>query len=364
MIRAWREYWSATPGTTDKLAPFGIVTLAAGGSEGNGRNMAGMRWSQSANYGTAPNPAMPAVFLAHAYDLGDPMDNLRPPCVNHSADWAMDPVNVTAFGPAGPCSWGTAKWNKAVAPLKQAVEANAAPSFMGGIHPRFKHEVGRRLAVAYRGAVSPTIQSCTQSASSIDIAFSVASADKLLLQWSADDFNTSNWGTPDKDSSSMMVCIGKPGQPPTSVDACLTDPSLWTAYPLHLAAASDEGKSIGSSNSSSTATTAGASTTITGAAIVSHFDGASPPPPTTTTAQIVSISLPPGSPKPLAIRYGWPLNGGDTCCPSLPVTQGLTPCVPGSCPLLTATNSLPANPFYATLEAGKCKCMSPQKCEV
>ncbi len=64
------------------------------------------------------------------------MDNLRPPCVNHSANWADDAVNTTAFGPAGPCSWGTATWNKAVASLKVPVEANAAPSFMGGIHVR------------------------------------------------------------------------------------------------------------------------------------------------------------------------------------------------------------------------------------
>jgi hypothetical protein len=145
MINSWREHWSATPGTTDKSAPFGIVTLAAGGSEGHPGNMAGMRWSQSANYGQVrrlrpaqtleicllwvllpklcenggvgnylgrflmiscmmscfvcnclvdvdqtPNPAMPNVFLAHAYDLGDPMDNLRSPCVNHSA--RCDPV--------------------------------------------------------------------------------------------------------------------------------------------------------------------------------------------------------------------------------------------------------------------------------
>lgn len=205
---------------------------------------------------------------------------------------------------------------------------------------RFKHEVGRRLAVAFRGAKSPTIKSCTQSASTIDITFSVATTDKLMLQWSADDFNTSKWGTPDKDSSSMMVCVGKSGgaQPPSSADACLTDPSLWTAYPMHLAATPAD-----SSSSRVSATPTGQQ-----------------PPPTAT--QVASIMLPSGSPAPLAVRYGWPLNGGDTCCPSLSVTQGLTPCVPGSCPLITATNSLPANPFYATLEDGKCKCMSPQTC--
>ena len=69
MIEAWRGYWSATPGTTDRQAAFGIVTLAAGGSEGHPQNMAGMRWSQSANYGDVPNPAMPNVFLAHGADI-------------------------------------------------------------------------------------------------------------------------------------------------------------------------------------------------------------------------------------------------------------------------------------------------------
>ena len=109
MIQAWRAHWSATPGTTDPLAPFGLVSLAAGGSEGHGKAMAGMRWSQSGNYGVAPNALMPRVFLAHAYDLGDPMDNLRPPCVNHSADWGYDAVNTSAFGPAGPCSFGPSR---------------------------------------------------------------------------------------------------------------------------------------------------------------------------------------------------------------------------------------------------------------
>ena len=37
-------------GTTDPLAPFGVVTLAAGGGEG-GTDMGGMRFSQTANYG-------------------------------------------------------------------------------------------------------------------------------------------------------------------------------------------------------------------------------------------------------------------------------------------------------------------------
>jgi hypothetical protein len=111
----------------------------------------------------------------------------------------------------------------------------------------------------------------------------VAEADKLLLQWSGDDFNFSSWGTQDKDSSGLMVCVGKVGAPPpASADACLTDASLWAAYPLALADA------IATTSSSDT-------------------------PPAATT-QTLTVQLPAGV-KPLAVRYGWPINGGDTCCP-------------------------------------------------
>lgn len=37
MVKEWRSIFSAPD------ASFGLVTLAAGGSEGNGENMAGMR---------------------------------------------------------------------------------------------------------------------------------------------------------------------------------------------------------------------------------------------------------------------------------------------------------------------------------
>ena len=34
LVATWRHAWSATQGTTDPLAPFGVVTLAPGGDEG------------------------------------------------------------------------------------------------------------------------------------------------------------------------------------------------------------------------------------------------------------------------------------------------------------------------------------------
>lgn len=59
MVDNWRAVWRAPP-----TALFGVATLAAGGSEGNGHHMAGMRWSQTANYGVLPNDRMPHSFLA------------------------------------------------------------------------------------------------------------------------------------------------------------------------------------------------------------------------------------------------------------------------------------------------------------
>ena len=67
MVRSWREIWAADASLT-RL--FGVATLAAGGSEGNGQHMAGMRWSETANYGVLPAPAMPDSFLAQVYDIG------------------------------------------------------------------------------------------------------------------------------------------------------------------------------------------------------------------------------------------------------------------------------------------------------
>ena len=36
MIDLWRQTWSATKGTTEPLAPFGLVDIHAGGGEGQG----------------------------------------------------------------------------------------------------------------------------------------------------------------------------------------------------------------------------------------------------------------------------------------------------------------------------------------
>jgi hypothetical protein len=48
LIRGWRDVWSETPGTTDPNAPFGVVTLASSGAEGNDAAMGAMRIAQTA----------------------------------------------------------------------------------------------------------------------------------------------------------------------------------------------------------------------------------------------------------------------------------------------------------------------------
>ena len=52
LVRHWRRSWAAAS-DTDPEAPFGLVTLAAGGDEG-GNDIGGMRWSQTANFGVMP----------------------------------------------------------------------------------------------------------------------------------------------------------------------------------------------------------------------------------------------------------------------------------------------------------------------
>lgn len=188
MVADWRAAWSAAPGTTDPLAPFGVATLAAGGSEGNGGHMAAMRWAQQANYGHWDSPAMPASFGAQLYDLGDPwhtvgdgnplQTGVTPPVTKCCATWSGK-ANATnaacvakhqkkscadeyycanvnpATGKYGPqcVPWNASLWWGTLQAVEPLVRLNApqgvtAKYFMGSIHPRLKRPVGRRLAVS------------------------------------------------------------------------------------------------------------------------------------------------------------------------------------------------------------------------
>ena len=83
LVTGWRKVWSEVEGTTDPLAPFGIVTLASSGSEG-GPDIGAMRLAQTAGYGVLPGPAgsgMENTFVAQAFDTDDPWGPRSGPCL-------------------------------------------------------------------------------------------------------------------------------------------------------------------------------------------------------------------------------------------------------------------------------------------
>ncbi|CAE7681972.1 SIAE, partial [Symbiodinium sp. CCMP2456] len=173
LVRSWRALWSAADGTTQPDAPFGFVTLAASGSEG-GNSMGAMRWAQTANYGVAPNPAMPNTFMAQAFDLDDPFSNItcyRAGCCGDNPK----PACWSCLGPNGYCA-----------------SLSAANYYMGPIHPRDKKPVGERLAragaaVAYGKPgifTGPTLSGCSVAGNKITVHFnnSLLYSEKVVVQ--------------------------------------------------------------------------------------------------------------------------------------------------------------------------------------
>ena len=75
---------------------------------------------------------------------------------------------------------------------------------------------------------------------------------------------------------------------------------------------------------------------------------------------VVDLTLLNGS-IPVAVRYAWGIN----CCKTGEENQGIAfPCPLKSCPIVSSTSMLPANPFMAKIIRGKCKCIAPQVCDV
>lgn len=182
LVHGWRAAWSRTPGTTDPLAPFGVVTLASSGSEG-GPNFGTMRIAQTASYGVLPSPELPNTFLAQAYDLDDTWGPAAGPCFAGRGNWACcagKAYNATTC----------AGREELCAP---ACAANAdTPQLMGGIHPRSKKPVGDRLGRAMYNTVyggtgaftGPTLSGCSSAGSTLTVQFntSLLRGDTLALQ--------------------------------------------------------------------------------------------------------------------------------------------------------------------------------------
>eukprot|EP00756_Hemistasia_phaeocysticola_P019183 Hpha_TRINITY_DN15643_c1_g9::TRINITY_DN15643_c1_g9_i1::g.101267::m.101267/K05970/SIAE; sialate O-acetylesterase len=330
LVEGWRKVWSKTPGTTDPMAPFGVVTLASSGSEG-GPHMGAMRWAQTANYGVLPNAAMPNTFLAQAYDLDDEWGPGSGPCINEWAccppgAWKAAPQNMTA------CKLGT-KGNPSL--CDKACLEDTVPVAMGGIHPRSKYPVGDRLATAYwntlmggkAAGTGPTLSGCSVSGGELTIRFntSLLRGDKVTVQ---------------KYNSSAGLSF---------LDV-MTDPTHFCVEPMRVNATNaSQGLFCpkwagGDAKSNNTELDQG----WVRLDLKPGADGVS-----------VTVDLKPlNGTAPAALRYAW---GITDCCdhsdPTLYVTHG---CV-ANCPIL-GSSGLPANPFIARIVGGKCECVAPQVC--
>jgi len=261
LVKSWRDTWHLVSNQTVPL-PFGIATLAGQGSEGSGWNMAGMRWSQTGNYGSWDNPALPFTFGAQVYDLedpwaevgdGNPVKNSSDPkspntcCFNPQChaqdDQCLDTFNCSLPSPetgkyGKECvDWDVSGWLPSMKPLAGLIRANSpsgikANNFMGGIHPRIKQPVGDRLATALMALLGlsqsaaktgPTVSGCryqpnaNKRSKSVELAISFNRS--LLrgegLHLGSFESDRSKWRSPDEwgqneevfDSLGTMVCF-------------------------------------------------------------------------------------------------------------------------------------------------------------
>lgn len=203
LIASWRAAWSAEAGTTDPLAPFFLCTLSTDDSEGAG-DIASFRWAQGANYGVAPNPAMPNTYIAHGHDLADPW-----------VGCGEQPQSAQCPG----CDAAHADYSC----LTQW--------YMGpGIHPRLKKPYGQRLAASalaavygWRGApfTGPTLSGCALSGdgSSLLLHFNAS-----LLAGSA--LVVAPYNASDASASAVSVLVNSTAGLPGS--------GRWVALPMAL----------------------------------------------------------------------------------------------------------------------------------
>ena len=318
LVRAWRALWSQTPGTTDPLAPFGVVTLAASGSEG-GPDLGSMRLAQTAGYGVLPNAAMPNTFLAQAFDLDDPFCNTT--CYYDQC--CFNNFNATACNRHAP--------NAEIECTRYCDSTMGTNFYMGPIHPRSKKPVGVRLAQAAAVTVygqpgtftGPTISGCRVSGGSVTVTFnaSLLGSETVQVQSYPPAYNNIS-------SSAMAVLVNPRG-------FCFQSVGSKHGAPQCI----DDGSGSAPVNQ-----------TDSGWVFVDIAEGSS----NSITVDLARVN---GN-AIYGIRYAME---DATCCQHYAPTSG--PCPVESCPIMGRTTRLPANPFMAHIVDGKCVCIPPQVCD-
>lgn len=343
LILGYRQVWSAVPGTTDPLAPFGVVALPTSGSEG-GPNMGAMRWAQTANYGTLPTPDLPNTFLAQTYDLDDEWGPQGGPCF---ATWTCCPTHET---------YNKTKCGGRETYCAAACAADADTStYMGGIHPRTKKPVGERLAkgafntgTLYGGTgatTGPTLQSCATQGASLTVQFNASSlrGDSIVLQpihpLIQERYFTAGGSQLYVQTNASLFCMEPQCVKNTTTGNCATVGRKQVGEYCPTWAGGDS-------------TTVLPTGTYDSGWTILNFTLAS-----SGTAIVVDLT-PLNGAQPTAVRYAW---GMINCCdfsdPLLYVDYGCKE----ECPIMSSSG-LPANPFQAKIVNNACSCIAPQVC--
>ena len=350
LINGWRAAWSKTPGTTDALAPFGVVTLASSGSEG-GPDFGTMRVAQTMSYGVLPTPDVPNTFVAQAYDLDDEWGPGAGPCFGGKGRWACCPGGGSgACGSSGAYNATTCAGREALCAPACAADSGT-PCLMGGIHPRSKKPVGDRLGRAMYNTVyggsgaftGPTLSRCSLagdgSTLSVEFNASLLRGDLLALQ----DIQRAGGSQLFVQTNASLFCM----EPQCVINA--TSGRCANINPAN----PREGVAMycpswaGGDN----ATVFPVGALDSGWLQLNYTAAAS------GTAVVVDLAPLKGA-APTAVRYAW---GMVDCCdhtdPTLYVSHG---CI-AQCPI-TSSSGLPANPFQAKVVGGACTCVAPQVC--
>jgi hypothetical protein len=348
LVTSWRALWR------QPSLPFGIVSLSPGSDEGNPWNMARFRLAQ-----VRVARALDRVFVAHAFDVGDPWEGdqercakvgcCAPPTTLRAAPWA---------GPGPDCLAHQDWWSR---PVDGPWLTGYVPSYMGGIHPRTKQRVGDRLAsgaiaTAYRrgaqGPVNPQLVSAapTQDGAAVDLVFATGRDSGPLVALAKQQRTVR--------SNALQLCTG-------NASVCECDD--W--FPLHLA---EEGVKwvCGYPDDSNLLPPRGRLAwpplraadsepnwwpypdpserfwhTAEDFVVVARAPGSDTQSATTT----LRVTLPAGVPGPvLSVRFAW---GTDQCCADDRIRNGTAPCPPLNCGLFTTLTEVPPDPFFALVAA-------------
>ena len=353
LVNGYRRVWSATPGTTDPLFPFGAVALPSGGSEG-GPHMGAMRIAQTIGHGVLPNAELPNTWIVQAYDLEDQWASNGGPCFS----------TPPGYGPNVAWACCASGYNATKCAGREALCAPACAAsagttmVMGGIHPRSKKPVGERLArgafnTVYGGTGSvtgPTLSSCAVSGASLTVNFdaSLLRGDKIVLQPAFPQVRTrylTNGGT------LLWALSGANASTYCIEPLCVVNKTSGSC------AMAPNGRGILGEFCPTWA--GGDGVTVLPPGVYAETGWVMLPFTTAPSGTGIVADLSPlNGTAPAAIRYAWDsLNCCDLTDPTLWVTHD---CI-ALCPIMS-TAGLPANPFHAKIVDGACVCQPPQVC--